>query len=176
MKKHIFLTGEIQIGKSTAIRQFLESSGAHADGFLTRFYTQEQQLLQRHELQRELYLYRFDSKLGESEGRLAVKMNRPDIEVFVETFAVHGTGIVRNSGASGLIIMDELGAFEEKALEFKAAVFEKLDGVVPVLGVVKKRDSPFLDAVRAHPNVEVIEVTVENRDGIPQLLRERFCV
>jgi len=41
---------------------------------------------------------------------------------------------------------------------------------------VKKRDSPFLDAVRAHPNVEVIEVTVENRDGIPQLLRERFCV
>ena len=166
MKKHIFLTGEIQIGKSTAIRSFLEQSGMHADGFLTRLTSRE--------LQRELILYRFDTVLGESDGKLAAKMNWPEVEVFAETFDIHGAEIVRGSGSSGLIIMDELGAFEESAPEFKAAVFEKLGGVVPVLGVVKKRESPFLDAVRAHPNVTVIEVTEDNRDAVPGLILEKI--
>ena len=168
MARHVLLTGEIQIGKSTAIRRFLADSGIHADGFLTRFDSRGQE--------RELSLYRYDTISGESDARLAVKMSGHNFELFIETFDVHGAEIIRASGTSELILMDELGAFEEGAPEFKAAVFEKLDGDVPVLGVVKKRDSPFLDAVRAHPNVEVIEVTVENRDGIPQLLRERFCV
>ena len=166
MKKHIFLTGEIQIGKSTAIRRFLADSGTHADGFLTRFNTREQE--------RELLLCRFDTKFGENDVRLAVKMNRPDIEVFADTFAIHGAEIVRSSGTSGLIIMDELGVFEERTPEFLAAVFERLDGDVPILGVVKRRESPFLDAVRVHPNVELIEVTVENRDAVPQIIMERL--
>ena len=165
MKRHIFLTGEIQIGKSTAIRRFLDDGGIHADGFLTRFDTREEQ--------RRLYLCRYDTTTGEADARLAVRMNYPDFELFIDTFNIHGAEIVRSSGASGLIIMDELGVFEEKAPEFKAAVFEKLGGDVPVLGVVKKRESPFLDAVRMHPNVEVIEVTAENRNAVPNMVSDK---
>ena len=164
MKRHILLTGEIQIGKSTAIRRFLADGNVCADGFLTRFDSRGQE--------RKLYLCRYDTRLGESDVELAVKMNHPDIELFIDTFNVHGAEIIRASGASGLIIMDELGAFEETAPEFKASVFEKLDGDVPVLGVVKKRESPFLDAVRAHPKVQVIEVKEDNRDTVPQLIAE----
>ena len=164
MKRHIFLTGEIQIGKSTAIRRFLESSGIHADGFLTRFDSRGEE--------RKLYLCRYDTKLGESDTELAVIMNGHSPELIIETFNIHGAAIIRTAGSSGLIIMDELGVFEESAPQFKAAVFEKLDGGVPVLGVVKKKDSPFLDAVRVHPNVEVIEVTEDNRDAVPGLIAE----
>ena len=39
----------------------------------------------------------------------------------------------------------------------------------PVLGVVRDQRLPFLDAVRDHPQVEVVVVTRENRDA----LRER---
>ena len=38
---------------------------------------------------------------------------------------------------------------------------------MPVLGVVKPERNPFLDAVRAHPRTAVLEVTAENRDGVP---------
>lgn len=167
MKKHIFLTGEIQIGKTTAIKSFLNTSGLKADGYLTRFTTREQE--------RELMLYRFDTDIGESDGKIAVKMNMPDYELFIDTFDVHGAEIIRASGKHGLIIMDELGVFEERAPNFKAAVKEKLAGDIPILGVIKKRESPFLDALRAYPDIELITVTVENRDDIPELLCQRFC-
>ena len=38
---------------------------------------------------------------------------------------------------------------------------------IPILGVVKKKQAPFLEQVRRHPKVELIEVTRENRDDIP---------
>lgn len=166
MKKHLFLTGEIQIGKSTALKRFFDISHVRADGFLTSFASRGEE--------RELYIYRFDTLDGESEGWLAVKIDSRGANIVPEAFNVYGADIIRASGRHGMIIMDELGVFEECAPEFKAAVFEKLDGDTPVLGVVKKREAPFLDAVRAHPNVEVVEVTSENRDMIPELLLKRF--
>ncbi|MDR0838868.1 MAG: nucleoside-triphosphatase, partial [Oscillospiraceae bacterium] len=156
MARHVFLTGEIQVGKSTAIRKFLAATGIAADGFLSHIITAQ--------VGRELYLARYDTALGESDSRLAARVNYPEVEVFPEIFDLHGAELVRSAGAHALIIMDELGTMEEVAEEFKRAVFERLDGGVPILGVVKKRDSPFLDAVRAHGNVEVITVTEENRD------------
>jgi nucleoside-triphosphatase THEP1 len=70
--------------------------------------------------------------------------------------------------------MDELGTMEADSPLFISAVLAKLDGTAPILGVVKKREHPFLDAVKNHRNVEVITVDEHNRDGIPALLTERF--
>lgn len=163
MKKHILLTGEIQVGKSTALAGFLEKTGVRADGFVTRFLHTESG--------RELYISRFDSVTGECMRTLAVRMNKSQPEVFADAFSVSGVEILHSAGCYGLIIMDELGVFEERSPEFKQAVFERLDGDIQILGVVKKKISPFLDAVRLHPKVAVIEVTEKNRDSVPDMIK-----
>jgi nucleoside-triphosphatase len=95
--------------------------------------------------------------------------------VYSEVFDGLGADIIRRSGRRDIIVIDELGRMEETCELFKAAVFEKLAGSVPIVGVVKKADCAFLDAVRAHPNAEILTVTEENRDGIPELLRARLA-
>lgn len=168
MKKHIFLTGEIQTGKSTAIRRFLGNTCLSFDGIITRYDTMQSP-------ERKLYMYRLDSTAGETDARLAVNMNFPHTEIFSDVFNIHGAEIIRASGKRDLIIMDELGSFEEKSPDFKSAVFEKLDGHKQVCGVVKLRNSPFTDEVKAHKNVRLITVTEENRNEIPALLQKLIC-
>ena len=68
--------------------------------------------------------------------------------------------------------MDELGPHEGNATQFCSAVMAVLDGEVPVLGVLQKGDSPFLKAVASHPKVQVIEVTMENREGVLEEIRD----
>ena len=66
--------------------------------------------------------------------------------------------------------MDELGPKERNADAFREGVLRALDGDTPVYGVLQQAESPFLEAVRSHPEVEVITVTEENRDALPQEL------
>jgi nucleoside-triphosphatase len=167
MARHVFLTGEIQVGKSTSIRRFLENTGVAADGFISRIVP----ALGR----RELYIARFDTELGETDRRLAAVMAQPRKRVFLDVFDSHGADIVVSSGKRQLIILDELGNLEEDAPLFKDAVRRKLDGDIPALGVVKKADGAFLDSIRSRSDVELITVTTENRNGIPGLLARRFA-
>ena len=164
---HIFLTGEIQIGKSTALRRFLQDANISADGFLTEFDSRGET--------RNLYLKRFDTENEDTERRIIAKVFRNSVEVFFDVFDSFGTGCLAAAGKRRLILMDELGKLEESCTLFTEAVFSRLNGDIPVAGVVKMRKSPFLDAVRAHPKVDVIMVTKENRDSIPALLSERLC-
>jgi nucleoside-triphosphatase len=166
MRRHVFLTGEIQIGKSTAIRRFLRASGVDADGFVSRIVFSEGR--------RELHIARFDTSGGVTDSRLAAIVGTPRAAARGEAFDSHGAGIVESCGARRLIIFDELGVLEENATRFKTAVIGKLGGRVPALGVVKKAESAFLDAIRGRPDVDVITVTAENRDEIPELLARRF--
>jgi nucleoside-triphosphatase len=73
-----------------------------------------------------------------------------------------------------LIIMDELGQLERDAKEFQNAVLEALEGGVPVFGVIKKTAAGWVNKVRQHPNVSVIEINMENRDQMPAKLVELF--
>ena len=50
-------------------------------------------------------------------------------------------------------------------------VLAALDGDMPVLGVLQKADTAFLQAVAAHPRVRVVTVTEENRDRLRQELQ-----
>ena len=161
---HIFLTGKIQVGKSTVIQHFLEKTGLSADGFKTLWNN-------RYGSSRGLYIYPF----GEGTGHLCFRY-RPSTgaEIFNEAFDVYGADILRNSGKRDIVIMDELGRFEKNAINFHNAVLETLDKDVPVLGVIKPESLPLLDAVRAHSKVKTIEVTLENRDEVLSQLLEIF--
>ena len=192
-KRHLFLTGEIQVGKSTAIRRFLAESGKTADGFLSHIVSSVfecpeldnsvflgEPKAHQFTAPRELYLARFDTLNGETDSQLAATNAGASANadgfapftIFTEIFDTHGAELVHSAGRRELILMDELGRMEERAEDFKRAVFDRLDGDFPILGVVKAVQTPFLDAVRAHPKVTVLTVTERNRNNIPRLISE----
>ena len=71
------------------------------------------------------------------------------------------------------MVMDELGWMESSSYAFQKAVFAALSGPVPVLGVVRDERLPFLDAVRSHPEVELLTITRENREQMREVVREK---
>ena len=143
--KHLFLTGPKGAGKSTALRRLTD----HLPGTPTGFYT-----------------VKTDTVFGRPAVHLLHPGQTPDRENFLffcgETadparFDALGTAALTILG--DYIIMDELGPHEEKAAAFQRAVFDCLDGVTPIYGVLQRSDSPFLRRVAAHPRVHLVELT-----------------
>jgi nucleoside-triphosphatase len=190
MRTHLLLTGEIQIGKSTALRRFLARTGLAADGFMTYFESAERERDSEHDSEhdsghdserelkrdseRDLFIAMFDSLAPSAERRRAAHIAGTDVTVFGDAFDTYGADCLLRAGQRDIILMDELGRMEEIAPRFKEAVWRRLDGDIPVAGVIKLVKSPFLDAIRARPDVETITVTQENRDSIPELLASHF--
>ena len=165
MTRHLFLTGEKHIGKSTVIGKLLAGSDLILGGFRT---------------------LRTDSVLGD---RFSVHMLRPGecptrenllficgepSENTLTRFDTLGCAALSESSGAQLLLMDELGPNEAKALQFQRAVLSALDGNTPILGVLQQADSLFLRKIAAHEAVTVVEVTRENRDNLPQVLRKKF--
>ena len=163
---HIFLTGEIQVGKSTIIRNFLAQSGLSADGFMTYWETDRGG-------GRNLYLSPYSLAPQIHDRRLIVHDNgghrhhRLSLTAgAVEAFDIYGAAILNDSGKRSAVIMDELGVMESKSPAFQRAVMRHIYGNVTVLGVIKPVNNEFLNTIRSHENVAVHEVTPENRDSV----------
>jgi nucleoside-triphosphatase len=179
---HIFLTGEKRAGKSVTIRKFLSQSGKTADGFLT--YWQE-----HNDNTRTLYLSPASHIIltnpltpSQSPSQFKIVDDEKSLPPYVlsvddgrglsfseqtlEVFETYGVDILNNSGNNDLIIMDELGFLETKAPIFREKVMQKIEGNVPVLGVIKASKTEFLETIRNHPKVTVKEVTEDNRNEV----------
>ena len=165
MAGHIFLTGEKQVGKSTAIRRFLAHWPGGVDGFCT--------VSEFRDGDRVLYMTAAD---GSRQAPVAVLApGAPRRLEHPEAFEELGAALLAGSGGPGKItLMDEIGFLEAGLPRFSAAVLARLDRPGPVLGVLREDDNPLLRAVAAHPSVTVVRVTKTNRDGLPARLLERF--
>lgn len=156
-KNHIFLTGEIQCGKSYLLQRVLRELSPVTSGFTTKWgetYADGNS---------NLYLRGVNNQI---EAVVAHRTRKDGfgLNVFTDVFETKGVETLEEP--MGLVIMDELGRFESKAPAFRAAVFRVLDSDMPVFGVVRDMDVPFLNDVRNHPKTKVIRVTKENRDEL----------
>ena len=157
---HIFLTGDIQVGKSTIIRKFIIQANLSADGFMTFWDDADNG--------RSLYISPYGVDIPANERRLLTNVckNRPPLwEKTKHVFDEYGAEILDNAGKRDVIVMDELGFMESEAFIFQSAVMRHIERAVPVVGVIKPCQSEFLDTIRSHPNVSVFEVTENNRDA-----------
>lgn len=155
MARHIFLTGDKRVGKSTLIHNYLARFTGKVGGFRT-VRTQE---VYGHF---SVHLVRPGEECGEENLLFLCPAPRDDDGV-IARFEQLGCAALENTDCD-LILMDELGPAETKAEGFQRRVLEILDGTVSVIGVLQKADSEFLDKIKNHPNVDIIEVTLENRD------------
>jgi nucleoside-triphosphatase len=167
---HVFLTGEIGVGKSTVIRKVFASMDIRPGGFVTGFGPE------RTSPDRKLYLNPAWEKPAYDEAHTVARFGggfppRPDSIAFDQL----GCGYLNACRTwARLLIMDELGPLEQDARHFQRAVLLALDGPIPILGVLKQSGHPWMDAIIRHPAVTVLPVTAANRNGLPQQLAEDF--
>lgn len=192
--KHIFLTGNVQVGKSTILRKIIEACPEkEIGGFFTKwinknnikngglyiFKATRQNLTEVD----KLAVKKPAGELPGEQGVLYGKENmvagfRPDNYkkkiTFPEVFDTLGTSYLSNTDNADLILMDEIGVFEDKAPEFKKCVLGILDRDTQVIGVVRDKDGILTNAIKIHPNVTVIDVTVKNRNELLENFLEQL--
>jgi nucleoside-triphosphatase len=72
----------------------------------------------------------------------------------------------------GVAIIDELGAMELFSPAFVAQLGALFDAQVPLVATVQQRGHPVTDALKARPDVELVTVTLDNRDRLPIVLSQ----
>ena len=164
---HVFLTGEIQVGKSTIIRRWLDAAGLSADGF--RSFWQPAA-----DGGSNLYVGPFGAPLTSGFNFLAAHRSDKGMQVFEEAFERAAETFLYDCGKKDVVIMDELGFMESRAAAFQQAVMNLLDRAIPVLGVIKPLPLPFLDTIRERSDVETIVVTRGNREDVLHELVRRY--
>ena len=158
---HVFLTGEIQTGKTTAINRALEILKLNIGGFRTEF-------INRSSTDRTLHIIDAGHPDSPAPDNIIVEFKHNVPHVFVDRFDSLGVKYIRNASQTAqLILMDECGVLETNAVQFKKTVIDTLDGSKPVLGVVRSKASNWLDQIRNYPNVHLITVTLDNRENVP---------
>lgn len=170
MKKNILFTGRPGVGKTTVIMKLI--SGLKGVG---GFYTEE--IRQRGERKG----FRIITLRGK-KGILAHKsLNSPyrvgkygvNIED-LENIAGRSISLAVNNDKKKIILIDEIGRMELYSPEFQEAVIEALNSCKRVIGTLQERHNKFTDTIRKREDVELIEVTLENRKMLPEALRKEF--
>ncbi len=94
--------------------------------------------------------------------------------VNVEAFERIGVAGLENAvQEAGVILMDEIGKMELFSGRFQKAVVSALDSDKPVLATVMAQLDPFVDALKARADVQVVEVTSNNREHLAEELSAR---
>ena len=166
---HVFLTGPIQVGKSTLLRRVLDRfPDLQPGGFRTVTRADVPGAVG------SVYLIPADAADPEwsEKARVAIRWGPGrGAEGFPAVFDRQGTAALEDAERRRLLVMDEVGKLEAPALAFCSRVEALLDGNVPILGVVRQEgDTPLQRRIRSHPKVRIVRVTPENRDGLVEEL------
>ncbi|WP_019851203.1 nucleoside-triphosphatase [Desulfitobacterium sp. PCE1] len=163
---HIFLTGEIQVGKSTIIDKTLRICNVAYDGFRTYFGPDRGSPNQR------LYMTSASGEQVYQEENVIVRFREEGLpQVLTERFDGYGAELIRLARIKAqLIVMDECGSLERNAFAFQEEILEAIVGSVPILGVIKQASNGWTDQIRYHQNVKLISVNEENRDALPEYI------
>jgi nucleoside-triphosphatase THEP1/ubiquinone/menaquinone biosynthesis C-methylase UbiE len=172
MGNNFFLTGDLHVGKTTLIDRIIDSldyccnisgfrtSRYYEGGKLAGFYIQD--VNKEHEAPKDNFI-----------GRC---INEDHWVSIPATFDGHGVKLLTDcvNAQPDLIVMDELGFFENNAALFQNKVLEILDSDMPVLGVLKRKDTPFLNNIRSRDDVSIFTVSQDNRDRMFPIVLERI--
>lgn len=162
---HYFLTGDVQVGKSTIIKKTLAALQLQAVGGFRSVSVPDLP-----DGAMSVYLI----PAGEAHpmmgnwNRVGIRKGcGRGIEKFPEAFERAGVQALETVETKPLILMDEVGRMESAAARFSERILALLEESTPILGVVQKMaDTPLTNAIRRHPNVRLLTVTKENREEL----------
>ena len=162
MIRNILLTGKPGVGKTTLIRKI---SGHFPGVRVGGFWTEEMRERGRR------VGFRVES-FGGASGILAhvnfsggprVGKYGVDLAVF-ERIGVQALEAATRE--ADVMLIDEIGKMELFSDRFQRAVLDALNSGKLLIATVMIRPQPFADEIKVRPDVQVIEVTPANRDGL----------
>jgi len=170
----LFVTGAPSIGKSTVVRKVLErlrQAGFKVGGMTSGDLRSDSGRVGfeiRNLLTEEAGVLAHINQLsGPRVGRYRVKNEDLD--------KIGAEAIVSATKSADLIIIDEVGPMELTSPRFKDSVQAALASAKSLLGTVHRNaQDPLARTIRSSPNIEIVEVTLLNRDSLPDVLVERF--
>jgi len=169
MGRTLLLTGRPGVGKTTTIKAVAEVLGEHAGGF----YTEE---IRGPGGRKGFRLVTLD---GQETVMAHVNLRgggRPRVSRYgVDVRAIEQVGVaaLRQAMREGrIVVIDEIGKMELFCGPFKEAVLQAVSEPYVVVATVMAKSNPWVDALKALPQVEIWEVTVENRDGMAKRVIE----
>lgn len=166
--KNIFLTGSRGIGKTILLNRVLKAFPGKIAGFRTV------PVCDNYEKVVGFGILDINDNRGLEATNLIGLKQTEGIMAFPETFEELGSAILERGIISNplLLIMDELGFLESQAIRFQRQVEACLDSAVPVLGVLKAHDSPFLNRIKERTDVLLYEVNESNRESLYGVLKK----
>jgi nucleoside-triphosphatase len=165
MGQALLLTGRPGVGKTTAIRSVVAQLGGRAGGF----YTEEVREQGRRTGFRLVALDGPTGMLASVDTRSPHRVGK--YRVCMEDLERVGVAALRRAvGRAGLsvVVVDEIGKMELFSPAFREAVLAALECPKPVLATVMARPQPWVDAIKARADVSVVEVTLDNRQAMPE--------
>lgn len=163
----LLLTGAPGIGKTTIIMKVLEGLQVEGGGFYTKELRQGRRrmgFVVRDLSGREAVLAHVELTKGPRVGKYRV-----DVRSFEEVAIPALEEALREKD---LVVIDEIGKMELFSERFRQLVQEALRGPKDVLGVIHKGNDPFSRSLREIPGMQIWEVTLANRDHLPQKIAE----
>jgi nucleoside-triphosphatase THEP1 len=166
-KKNFLITGPPSSGKTTIIKKTIELLPVSAKGF----YTEAVGVKERH-LGFELH-----SLTGET-GRLSHPIVSSDIQMVSSDFYLLNYDIVDSIAIPAMIpngeeviVIDEIANIAWFSDKFILAARQALDSPKIVIGTITLNGKPdFTLEVKQRSDVEIMEVTIENRDQLPEII------
>ena len=168
------LTGPPGIGKSTVVSKVIylvRSKGYGVGGCLTK---EQRKGRERTGFTIIDLMSGREGPLASSESSLGPKVGkyRVNLKGVVE---IGATALTEAAKGAEVIVIDEIGPMELTSPEFKRSAEACFRSGRPILAVVHdKIKDPLIELIRALPDKEMIELTLHNREGLPESLAEQI--
>ena len=159
---HALIVGDRGVGKSTLIHRVLQELNRPVFGFETKKEEQLEDPIRGC----PIYIYDAGKAHFQTPENLIGYHKERDIPAITAAFDRYAPRLLELVPKNAVVELDEIGFLEAKSDAFCQAVLHLLEGKNPVIAAVKKREHPFLDAVRNHPNARCFYITAENRDAL----------
>jgi len=167
VRNNIFLIGNPLAGKTAVIKQVIERMNLSASGF----YTEEVRsgpsrvgFVIKTLDGREGYLAHCDIKSPCTIRKYGVDIRN------IETIAVPSIVPIKKN----VLVIDGIGKMECFSEVFKRAVIKALDSTNIVIGTIAPGGDDFITEVRSREDVELHEVTQNNRKLLPDFILNRL--
>jgi nucleoside-triphosphatase len=167
----LFLTGNPGVGKTTLIRAMVERL---EEVTCAGFYTEEKR-------QRGQRIGFRVTTLDGQEGSLAsLGRENPTVgkySIHVQEFEkLVLPELDTATTAADLYVIDEVGKMELLSHHFRNRIIELLAQPTNLLATIAKRGKGFIEQIKNRSDVELIEVTRNNRDELPEELARKIKI
>lgn len=166
MKKHFFLEGPIQEGKSTLIRRLIKEHLTNMGGFSSQRLFNDFGQTVGFRIVPAVEAMELTIKYSPWLSDVFLYFDGGKTEKKTEVFAETAIRYLKDGKGKKLILLDEIGGIELLIPEFREALYGILEEGVPCLGVLKLEQSNRNMCSNANINDECTRYQIELRDAL----------